>query len=116
VSFIYPRTVSIRRPSVDNAVGAQPYSGLTEANETQVAGGLPASIQLARKGGAPDAGTPSDSYGRVTFNIFIPARAAALGLITENDIVVDDLAKRYQVSGAYWNSLGYNLTADLLSP
>jgi hypothetical protein len=116
MSFIYPRVVSVRRPNADAAVGAQPYSGLSEGNETQIAAGLPASIQLARKGGGPDAGVPSDAYGRVSFNVLIPAGSASIGLITENDIIVDDLGKRYQVSGAYWNSLGYNLTTDLLTP
>lgn len=116
MSFLYPRTVAITRPPVNDTPGDRGYSGLTEGSETPVASGLPASIQLASKGGSPDADVPADAYSRVTYDIFVPARAAALGLIDENDVATDDLGKRYQIIGAYWNSLGYNLTAVLLKP
>lgn len=114
MSFIYPRIISIRRPNTDSAVGAQPYSGTTQANETQIAADLPASIQLQSKGGTPEAGTPSDAFSMSRYAVMIPFFAAPLGLITERDIVVDDLGKRYQVVGAYWNSLGHNLSCTLL--
>lgn len=114
MSFIYPRSISIRRPNANNAVGAQPYSGVIEANETVIATALPASIQLQSKGGTPEAGTPSDAFSMSRYNIMIPAASAALGLIADRDVVVDDLGERYQVVGNYWNSLGYNLSATRL--
>lgn len=114
MSFLYPRVVSVSRPKVDNSVGAQNYSGVTRGEEDPVVENLPASIQLQRRSGAPDGKTPSDAYARSGFNILIPLNACALGVITERDIITDDLGKRYQVIGAYWNSLGYNLSTELL--
>lgn len=114
MSFLYPRTIAIRRAITNETPGSQPYSGTQEANETVIATVLPASIQLQSKGGTPEAGTPSDAFNMSRYAVMIPRAAAAIGLITERDIVVDDLGKRYQVVGAYWNSLGYNLACTLL--
>lgn len=114
MSFIYPRTVALTRPPINDAPGDRGYSGVTKANETTIATGLPASIQLDTKSGKPDGDVPSDAYTRTAYRIFIPRRAAALGLINERDIVTDDLGKRYQVVGNYWNSLGYNLACTVL--
>ena len=94
--------------------GAQPYSAEVPSGELTIATGLPASIQFRRDRSKPDAGLPSDANTKSGWNILIPRRAAALGTITERDIIVDDLGKRYQVIAAYFNSLGYNLSADLL--
>jgi hypothetical protein len=114
MSFLYPRTLSIRRPRPNQTAGLQPYSGQSKAAEDVIATGLPASIQLNHKSGPPQGGTPSDAYNRSGYDILIPRGAAALGSICERDIVVDDLGKRYEVTGAYWNSLGYNLSAEML--
>lgn len=115
MSFIYPRIVAIRRAQVSAAVGMQAgYSGVTAATEDVIATGLPASIQWKRARGKPEGDTPSNAPERAGWQIFIPKPAATLGLITERDIVVDDLGKRYTITAAYWNSLGYNITAELL--
>ena len=114
MSFVYPRVVSINRANTNETPGAQSYSGTTEAAETVILSSLPAAIQLQRKASTPIGGLPSDASNRAGFNVFIPKRAAALGLIKERDVVVDDLGNRYQVFGAYWNSLGYNLFTELL--
>lgn len=114
MSFLYPRIISVRRPRANESVGPQPYSGVTEANEDTIASGLRASIQLNRKGGSPQAGTPSDAYNRNGYDVFIPKSDAALGSILERDVIVDDLANRYQVTGAYWNSFGFNLSVELM--
>jgi hypothetical protein len=92
--------------------GLKPYGGDTRANEEVIASGLPASIQAKRERSRPDGGLPSEAYSRAGWNVFI--RTASLGEITERDVIVDDLGKRYQVIAAYWNSLGYKITADLL--
>jgi hypothetical protein len=114
MSFLYPRVVAISRPNTNDTAGDRGYSGVTKTNETLIVTGLPASIQLQSKGGRPDAQVPSDAYSMSKFAIMIPFAAAALGLITERDIVTDDLGKRYQVVGTYWNSLGHNLSCTLL--
>jgi hypothetical protein len=113
MSFLYPRTVSIRRPTAQTGVGALAYSGETEANESTVATGLRASIQH-RSGRGQRGYLPADAPNRAEFYIFIPKSDLAEGATTERDIVVDDLGKRYQISAAYWNSLGYRLYAELL--
>lgn len=113
MSFLYPRTVAITRPNGQAGVGVQPYGGETPTNETPVASGLPASIQLQKDRGKPAADLPADA-GKTTWRVFIPAASAALGLIKTRDIVTDDLGQRYQVVGPYWNSLGHNLLVERL--
>ena len=112
----YPRLVTISRPNANSAPGARGYAGLTKGNETLIVSGLPASIQMDRNSGKPDAGVPSDSYNRAAFNIFIPASATTLGVIEENMVATDDQGKRYQISAADWTPQGYVLSTDLLSP
>jgi hypothetical protein len=115
MSFVYPRTIAITRPNVDVAPGYTPtYSGVLPSQETPIASGLPASIQLKKEKGRPDANLPADQDAKTLWSIFIPAGSAALGLIQNDDIVTDDLGVRYQVTGPYWNSLGYALIAERL--
>lgn len=115
MSFIYPRTVAITRPNVDVAPGyTLNYSGVLPSQETPVASGLPASIQLKKEKGRPNANLPADQEAKTLWSIFIPAGSAALGLIQNDDIATDDLGVRYQVLGPYWNSLGYALIAERL--
>lgn len=113
MSFLYPRTVSISRQPAAAGGGVQPYSGMQPAQEAVVATGLPASIQLDRDRGRTEANLPSDGM-KSLWKIFIPLRAAALGVIQAHDIVTDDLGIRYQVLGPYWNSLGHNLLVQRL--
>lgn len=114
MSFLYPRTIKITRQAPVTAVGAVQYSAVQAFQETSVAVGLPASIQLDRTGRKPDANLPADIVGRTLWRILIPLGAAAQGLIQANDVITDDLNVRYQVVGPYWNSLGYNLLVDRL--
>lgn len=115
MSFMYPRVVAITRPNSDLAPGYTPnYSGVLPSEETAVASGLPASIQLKKERGKPNANLPADQYAKTLWTVFIPAGHAALGLIQDNDIVTDDLGVRYSVLGPYWNSLGYALVAERL--
>jgi hypothetical protein len=115
MSFVYPRTITVKRPTPSLAVGHQPYGGLSVTNEDTIATGLPASIQQQRAQGLPEAGLPNDPVrGNVAFYILIPRKAAAKGTINDHDIVVDELGNRYQVASNYWNSLGYRLFANIL--
>lgn len=114
--MIYARTIQIKRPQGNSAAGAQPYQGVLDTNESVVIGppGIPASVQLSRREGRPKPNVPADAESQMGYNIFIPLAYSVLGQIHERDIVVDDLGKRYQVEGAYWNILGYNLSTTLL--
>lgn len=115
MSFLYPRTVTVTRPGVQTGVGAVSYGGLQQSNETPVIAspGVPASIQLAKEHGKPDANLPADA-GKSNWKVFIPVYAAARGLIQTRDIITDDLGQRYQVIGPYWNSLGHNCICERL--
>lgn len=114
MSFLYPRTISVTRQTPVTAVGAVQYSAVQESQETGIATGLPASIQLDRSGRRPDPNLPADIVGRTLWRVLIPLASAAKGLIQANDVITDDLNVRYQVVGPYWNSLGYNLLVDRL--
>jgi hypothetical protein len=110
----YPRVIVITRPATNETPGGQDYSGTQKANETLVAGGIPASIQYIGRLSTPLGGTPSDATDRAGFRIMIPPSAAEEGLITERDIATDNLQKRYQIFAAYWDEQGYNLQVELL--
>lgn len=115
MSFIYPRTIAITRPNVDVAPGyTSNYSGVLPSQETPVASGLPASIQLKKEKGRPNANLPADQEAKSFWTIMIPLNSAALGLIQNNDIITDDLGVRYAVTAPYWNSLGYALLTERL--
>lgn len=111
MSFIYPRTIAITRPNSESGVGAQPYGGLAASNESPVASNVPASIQLDRAGQAAAASLPGDTAGRGFWRVFFKLPE---GTVLERDVITDDLGNRYQVTNPYWDSLGYNVTAETL--
>lgn len=115
-SFLYPRTVAVRRPPAALADGVQPgYGGLDPAAEAPVLSGLPASIQESATAGATGAQLPSDARSATTWRVFIPKRACAdPAAIRTRDVLVDDLGRRFQVVAAYFNSLGWNCRVELL--
>lgn len=113
MSFLYPRTVAVTRQAPVTGGGVKGYSGVQPAQESPVASGLPASIQLSRDRGRTEANLPADS-GKTLWKVFIPAAYAPLGLLQSRDILTDDLGARYQVLGMYWNSLGHNLLCERL--
>ncbi len=110
MSFLYPRTVSVQRPGASvPGVGLQAYSAPTVA--PVVATGLPASIQLKKEVGTLPASLPGDVSRRTYWNIFV---RCALGTVLDRDVIIDDAGVRYQVTGAYWNSLGYACLCERL--
>ncbi|HEX7854448.1 MAG TPA: hypothetical protein VF503_12205 [Sphingobium sp.] len=115
MSFLYPRTIAVRRPAAQAGIGAVGYGGHIAAEETPVANGVRASIQARREGTNNPVGLPGDGK-TPTHYVYIPLRAAARGLINDLDIVVDDLGQRYQVLVNYWDSLGYRLSVQTLEP
>jgi hypothetical protein len=113
MSFLYPRVVGITRPTQAMSPGINGYGGQVPSTETAVASGLPASIQYVKQRGPEEARLPGDSH-KTEWRVFIPLAAIARGLIETRDIVTDDAGQRYQVIAPYWDSLGYQLTCELL--
>jgi len=109
MSFLYPRTISVYRNAASASAGLQPYSDAIAP--TLVASGIPATIDLKKESGVQPAGLPGDTARRTYWNINFPG---ALGLVLDRDIIVDDLGQRYQVTGAYWTMLGYQVLAERL--
>lgn len=110
MSFLFPRVISISRPAVQSGAGVVAYGGHRPAAETPVVSGIAASIQMRKTAPKGDAGLPADSnktYWRIMFNL-------PNGAVRNRDIITDDLGIRYQVAGAYWNSLGYQAFCELL--
>ncbi len=117
MSFLYPRTISIRRPN--GSTGSQPGDNGYSADrgpvdEKQIASGLRASIQLDRQGQRNGEGLASDARYQAIWKVFIPRSDAAPGTIQDGDIVVDDLGYRRQCFAAWSDSLGYQLRAITL--
>jgi hypothetical protein len=116
MSFLYPRKISIRRPRPQTGVGALDYSGETAGNEDVILSGLPASIQQksGKNNRQGDTDLPANSTVQLGWRVFIPKSAAPTpDLIRNRDVVVDELGNRYSVYANYWNSLGFNLLAEL---
>jgi len=110
MSFLYPRTVSIARTATAATAGLVSYNDLEQ--ETTVASGLEASIQLKKEHGKPAADLPGDALERTLWTIFIPNQP--ITLIQSRDVVIDETGVRYQILAPYWNSLGYNLLTERL--
>lgn len=111
MSFLYPRVIAITRPTQQTGVGAVPYGGQVTVEESPVVSGLAASIQLKNDG--RDTGVKLPGDGRATqWRVFF--RHNDRSLVKDRDIVTSDLGDRFQVIGAYWNSLGYNLLCTRL--
>lgn len=111
MSFMYPRTISITRPNTLSGIGAQPYQGLEPSQETSVASGIPANIQQVKESRQSIAGLPGDVTRGTLWHIYFRRE---LALVNDRDIITDDLGIRYQVTGAYWNSLGYKCLCERL--
>ena len=117
MSFMWPRTVTIARPSALAGVGfQQPYSGQRPsepATMTPIASGLPASVQAQREGQRNPTGLPTDG-NRPVWRIFIKPGAITPGIVRDGDIVTDDIGRRYEVVADYFDSLGYRLHCERL--
>lgn len=110
MSFIYPRTISVYRAGAVASQGLQTYNDVNPL--TLIASGLPATIDLKKEVGSQPAGLPGDTSRRTYWNINFKG---ALGLVLDNDVIVDDLGQRYQVTGAYWTMLGYQVLAERIA-
>src|SRR5712692_671971 len=111
MGFIYPRVISISRPGAQTGAGAVGYGGQVPSNETYVASNTPAAIQHKRYFGKT-AGLRGDVGRSSDWQILFTGLAQ--GAVQNRDIVTDDLGNRYQISAAYWNSMGWNCAAEIL--
>ena len=109
-NFIYPRIISVSRPTQTSGIGALPYQALSSANQTVLFTDLAASIQH-RGSNQLKSGLPADANSGNQWTILFNLPD---GSVWERDIITDDLGKRYQVSTAYWNSLGYQCECERL--
>lgn len=110
-TFLYPRTIYIQRPVEigPTAAGAVGYQGTTEAAETMIYQDVTASIIASGSGygySAPRGGLPGDSPP-IHWDIMLPAWAnATLPIIQEQDVIYDDIGRRFQVIGFQPTQLG----------
>ena len=111
MSFLYPRTIQISRPNQDATLGAQPYSGLRADNETVIASGIAAHIQIDKQNSSSPAKLPGDAIAMPVWKIIFKA---ARGLVKTGDIITDDLGNRYQVISADWGPMVTTCRSQIL--
>ena len=114
MSFLYPRIISITRPISTSGIGEIPYQALQPNNETPVVSNIRASIQYDSTADRMKSKLPGDAYVGMRWKIFTRLKDIPRGTVKDNDVVTDDEGIRYQVSAAYWNSLGCNLKCERL--
>ena len=102
MSFLYPNLISLSRPNPADVVGAQDYSGVTQAGETVLASGIPAHIQTDRQGTLPVARIAADAAGQSIWKVIFKG---ASGMAQTGDVITDELGSRYQVIAADWGPL-----------
>lgn len=111
-SFLFPRTITITRPSHQGgAVGKQDYGGQDRDAETTVAVDIMAGVQARGTGRSNPTDLPADptSYRWV---IVIPMGQVPEGDIKNGDYVTDDLGRRFRVAADYNHGLGWSLQAE----
>ena len=111
MSFLFPRAVTLSRPNADAGVGARPYSGLAQANETTILT-TSAHIQPDRQGKPPLEGLPGDAVGQPTWKLILKLPR---GTVQKRDVLTDDLGTRYQVAYSAWTPLGTTVLAAELN-
>jgi hypothetical protein len=103
MSFLYPRRVTLARPSGDDTPGEQAYGGDSTPPPDVIAQNLKAHIEAERQGSAPDARLPDDAAGQSIWLIIFPKMA--LGYARSRDVITDEIGNRYQVISADWGPL-----------
>jgi hypothetical protein len=101
------RTVTVLRPQIQTGVGAQGYGGNTAANETAVMTGWPCSILQGTKGEKAEVNLPGDV--RAPWWVMLLPYFSGVDL-QFNDIVTDDLGRRYVISSPELTGLGWRCT------
>jgi hypothetical protein len=106
------RVVSISRTAGQNGFGLGAYGADTAATETTLIAGRPCSILQGTKGEKSESNLPSDTRSP-WWLILMPYAGVD---ITFDDIITDDLGRRYIVSSPERTALGWRLTAMTAVP
>jgi hypothetical protein len=100
------RVVSILRPAGQTGFGLGPYGADTAVTETTLIAGRPCSILQGTKGEKTETNLPGDVRSP-WWGMLMPYAGVDL---TMDDIVVDDLGRRYVISSAELSDLGWRCT------
>jgi hypothetical protein len=103
------RVVTIYRPKRQTNVGLGGYGGTTDTNMLTFVKGRPCSILQGTKGEKSEAALPGDTRSPWVI-ILLPA---AGGTIRPDDVMIDDLGRRYVVSSPELTDLGWRITAQM---
>lgn len=101
------RTVNVLRPQQQTGVGAVGYGGDTDANETALMTGWPASVLQGTKGEKNEVNLPGD-VRNPWWQMLMPAFPGVV--LQSADIVTDDIGRRYIISSAELTDLGWRCT------
>lgn len=115
-NFMFPRTLTLRRPNnnVTPAAGQVGFGGAEPIQETVILTGLIAAIDFDRFGRQDPGNLPTDSKLPFYFINIAPNAQLAENTIQQNDILQDDLNRRYQVVGVTWTSIATTVYGMLL--
>lgn len=111
--MLYPRTITITRPSAKTGEGALSYGGRVQGAETTIKSGVRANVQARREGQKNPVGLPVDGT-KATWRIFTPRGALTDGQVRDGDLITDDLGRRFQVTSDYFHNLGYTFSVERL--
>lgn len=103
----------LRVGNEERQYGIGGYSGDTETTEVPLLTGWPASVLEGKRPQATDAKLPGDAKIGA-WAILMPALPGVA--IEFNDIITDDLARRYLVQSAELTPLGWRITAQQEEP
>jgi hypothetical protein len=131
MSFLYPRTVQIRRlkteavlsasensaPEGIQQVGLLGYSGAQQSTSPEDINGelvlfknISCNIEAQQAGRTKDGYLPSDVTQKPLWLIIIPQSQLPQYSVRDRDIVVDDEGYRYNVASNWWTGMAYDLT------
>ena len=102
------RILNVYRPQQETGIGAQPYGGDLAGNETALMIQWPASVLQGTKGEKSESALPGD-VRMAWWQILMPYYAGVN--IRSDDIITDDLNRRYVLSSVELTDLGYRITA-----
>lgn len=101
------RVINLYRPQQQTNLGLGGYGGTTAKNETLLLQGRPCSILQGTKGEKSETNLPGDTRA-AWWQVLLPN---AGGIIRYDDVIIDDLQRRYVVSSAELTDLGWRATA-----
>jgi hypothetical protein len=110
-NFLYPNTISITRPNQNTGVGTVGYGGLSPMDESSIASGIPANIQIDKGSRTPVAKLPGDATYESIWKIIFKGPN---GLTQTRDIITDELGRRFQVVSADWGPMVTTCRSQLL--